>query len=347
MNVSIDTSPLSNANAIRGIGRYTRELVSGLRALSTEHTFYTSQDQSTGKIDLIHYPFFDLFFPTLPLRKRTKTIVTVHDVIPLLFPKHYPPGIRGSLGLLHQKVSLRSVAHIITDSESSKRDIIEHLRWRSEHISVVPLAASPLIARPTTAVCEKVRKSYGLPKHFTLYVGDINYNKNIPFLLSAIQKVPRLSLVLVGKAFHNIAVPEGRAIQDAIRTFQLEKKVRIIDSLGPDAMTELSAIYALATVYVQPSLYEGFGLPVLEAMQAKTPVVCARAGSLPEVAGDAAQYFHPMEEESLVAALQRVLRYTKLQRASMVKKGIAQAAQFSWQRTAQETLAVYMKVAQA
>src|SRR5258708_7417559 len=96
MNVRIDTSPLKNQNAIRGIGRYTSELVRALRSLQTSHTFFTS-DQESKDVDIIHYPFFDLFFATLPLINKAKTIVTIHDMTPLVFPTHYPRGIRGQL----------------------------------------------------------------------------------------------------------------------------------------------------------------------------------------------------------------------------------------------------------
>ncbi len=344
MNILIDTSPLQNESSIRGIGRYTKELLSSLRTIKSPHTFYTNEDVADTSIDLIHYPFFDFFFPTLPFFKKAKTVVTIHDVIPLLFPKHYPRGIRGTINLFRQKLALRGVAHVITDSESSKRDIIDHLHIKPENISVVYLAANEAIKKPVQSVQDEVRKRYSLPKNFALYVGDINYNKNLPFLIRSVKKIPKLSLVLVGKAMNNTAIPEGRAIHKTISLLGMEKRVKLIDSVSGDASSDLSSMYSLATVYVQPSLYEGFGLPVLEAMQCRTPVVCARAGSLPEVAGDAASYFHPMDEEDCANAIQKVLRFSQKQRSTAVRKGVDQAAKFSWKKVATQTLSVYESI---
>ncbi len=343
MNIRIDTSPLANSNAVRGVGRYTRELVQSLQALGSSHSFFTSEN-SPDTVDIVHYPFFDFFFATLPFFKKAKTIVTIHDVIPLLFPKHYPMGIRGRLRFLRQRLALRSVSHVITDSEVSKRDIVDHLKISSEKVSVVPLAAGQDIKRPLQPVLDAVRKKYNLPKNFVLYVGDINYNKNLPFLIHVMKKIPTHTLVFVGSSFNNTQIPEGRAIHSTIESLGMQKRVRCIDNVVGENATDLPAIYALASVYVQPSLYEGFGLPVLEAMQCKTPVVCSKAGSLPEVGGSAALYFHPMEEQDCKDAIMKVLRASGTVRARMVRKGVEQAEQFTWKKTAQNTLSVYESV---
>lgn len=344
MNVLIDTSPLRDQNAGRGIGRYTYELLQALRTVGTQDHFYASTDPLPQSLDLVHYPFFDLFFLTLPFRKRAHTVVTIHDVTPLILAKHYPPGIRGTIKFLLQKMSLHGVSHIITDSNISKRDIIEKLHIHQEKISVVPLAASQDITRPAQSVIDNVRKKYEIPKYYALYVGDINYNKNIPFLIQAMKNVPKLTLVLVGKNMDDSTTREGRAIQKAIHSTDMSKRVKKITTVSGNAIEDLSALYAGATVYVQPSLYEGFGLPVLEAMQCKTPVVCSLGGSLPEVAGDAAIYFHPHDEDECVNAILKVVKQSPKQRQQMVQAGIDQALKYSWTRTAQETLAVYQRV---
>lgn len=344
MNILVDTSPLTNGSAIRGIGRYTAELLRALRENSSSHQIFTPETIEQNTVDIVHYPFFDLFFPTLPIPKPARTVVTIHDVIPLLFPLHYPKGIKGTVNFWRQKFALRSVSHIITDSESSKRDIVDHLHVKSDKISVVYLAASPDIRKPQQGILDTVRKKYNLPKHFALYVGDINYNKNLPFLLNVVSKIPKLNVVLVGRSMNNQSIPEGRAIHQSISRLGLEKRVLIIDSLQGNSVEELSGIYSLASFYIQPSLYEGFGLPVLEAMQCKTPIVCSRAGSLPEVAGEAAVYFHPMEVDDCRQAIEKVLRYSDKQLQAMVKKGVEQAARFSWEKTARETIKAYEKV---
>ncbi len=344
MNVLIDTSPLQNQNAGRGVGRYTSELLAALLRLKTSHHFFASTESPSSSIDLIHYPFFDLFFHTLPLFQRRKTIVTIHDVTPLIFAKHYPPGIKGRLRHALQKISLASVSHVITDSAISKRDIVEKLHVNGEKVSVVPLAASVDFEKQPQAIIDAARKKYEIPKYYVLYVGDINYNKNIPFLISAMRHVPRITLVLVGRNMTNTSIPEGRAIKKAIEKSRIQKRIKLVTTVDTSSMSDLSALYSGSMMYIQPSLYEGFGLPVLEAMQCRTPVVSSIGGSLPEVCGDAAMYFHPHDEEECANAIQKVLRLSDRQRQQLILKGVDQASKFTWERTARETLAVYEKV---
>lgn len=344
MQVLINTSVLTNQNAGRGIGRYTKELFAALQNLHTDHAFLSSTESSVARIDLIHYPFFDLFFHTLPLFQKVPTVVTIHDVTPLVLAKHYPPGIKGAFRFFLQRIALRSVSAVITDSEISKRDIVEHLHYPAEKIAVVPLAASKALKRPQQAVIDVVRKKYGLPKNYVLYVGDINYNKNVPFLISSMKHFPKLHLALVGKNMKLTSIPEGRVIAETIAMTHMEDRVSLLTDVPADSLDELAALYAGATAYVQPSLYEGFGLPVLEAMQCRTPVISSRGGSLPEVAGEAALYFHPHDEDDFVAAMTTLLKMSDSAISSMTKAGEQQAAKFSWERTARATLAVYEQV---
>lgn len=342
MKVLVDTSPLQTASADRGIGRYTRELVAALRALPSEHEILTLEDKPK-QVDLVHYPFFDFFFATLPLIRRSKTVVTIHDTIPLIYPKHYVPGIKGTLRFWRQRLVLGTVNHIITDSANSRRDIHEYLGVPLDKITPVPLAASESLVRPTQAVIDAVRKTYELPKRYLLYVGDINYSKNLPFLLRVIKLVPHVTLVMVGKQVKNVNIPEGQLIEKTIKDLNIADRVIRLDQVKSEA--DLAALYSGATAYIQPSLYEGFGLPVLEAMQCKTPVICSLGGSLPEVAGDAAIFFHPHKEEDCAAAIRKLWRFTPTQINALVRKGVERAGEFSWKRTASETLAVYEKVA--
>lgn len=340
MEVLINTSPLKTASAARGIGRYVSELVKSLQLISSGHKFYTSDDRPKS-FDLIHFPFFDLFFPTLPVIRKKPTVVTIHDVIPLIFKKHYPVGIRGKLAFLYQKLSLRSVSQIITDSEASKRDIAEHLKVHPDKITVVPLAASEAFVKKTQAEIEVVRKKYELPKNYVLYVGDINYNKNLPFLIMVMARIPDITLVLVGRAMANTKIPEGLAIKKAIDDNGSAKFVRLVTNL--ESQEELAAMYSGARAYVQPSLYEGFGLPVIEAMRCKTPVVASKGGSLPEVLADNGFLFHPRDPEECEAAIRKALRMSPETRATLVKRAYDYSQQFTWERTARETLSVYEK----
>lgn len=340
MDILIDTSPLSTASGGRGIGRYVSELVTALKSLTTEHKFYTTQD-APGDCDLVHYPFFDLFFHTLPIFRKKPTVVTIHDVIPLVFPKRYPVGISGKIAFIRQRLALRSVSHVITDSMMSKRDIEEYLKVSHEKITVVPLAASEQFSKRTVPEIDAVKKKYGIPKNYFLYVGDINYNKNLPFLISVMGKIPDVTLVLVGRAVTNTSIPEGRAIQKAIVEAGNEKFVKLLDKV--ESQDDLASLYSGAKAYIQPSLYEGFGLPVIEAMRCRVPVVSSRGGSLAEVVGDYGITFHPRDAHECESAIRKVLRLTPEMRSEMVKRAYEYSLQFSWERTAKETLAVYEK----
>jgi len=351
MKVAINTSPLKNENRYRGIGIYTEQLVKSLGLLSASDFFCRLVEDKTiiEDDDLIHYPFFDPFFLTLPLKKAKPTVVTIHDVIPLIFPEYYPPGIKGSLKLQIQKFSLKSVKAVITDSENSKRDIVKYLNYPQEKIYVVPLAPSQVF-KPITnqRTLDNLKKKYQLPENFILYVGDVNYNKNIPGLIKAFAKFDKvnkadknnkekISLVLVGKAFVDEKLAENKEIKKLINSLKLDKKVIRLGWL-PDK--DLVALYNLASVYCQPSFYEGFGLPVLEAMACGCPVVAANVSSLPEICGQAAIMVEANDIDDMIKGLAEALR----RKEELREKGFQQVKKFNWQKTAQKTYEVYQKV---
>src|SRR5690606_743268 len=149
-------------------------------------------------VDIIHYPYFDPFFLTLPLKKRVKTIVTVHDLTPLVFPDAFPAGIKGKLSWQVQKYSLKSASAIIADSEASKKDIIRLTGIDSNKIHVVYLAAGEEFERLQLSDTrnKELRKKYKLPENFLLYVGDVTWNKNLPRLLDAIEEA-NVPLVMI------------------------------------------------------------------------------------------------------------------------------------------------------
>jgi len=334
MKVAIDVSPLKNANRYRGVGIYTQQLVKSLQSLKIGNFSCQLVENKSmiGDSDLIHYPFFDLFFLTLPLKKTKPTVVTIHDVIPLIFPEHFPPGIRGNLKFQIQKFSLKNTKAIITDSENSKKDLFKYLNYPKDKIHVVPLAPAKEF-KPIMA-----KNKYQLPEKFILYVGDVNYNKNIPGLIKALAGLKeKMSLVLVGKAFKDESLKETQEILQLISLLKLEKKVIRLDWVSSE---DLVGIYNLATVYCQPSFYEGFGLPVLEAMACGCPVVAAKTSSLSEICGSAAVMVDPYDINDMIRGLGQALN----RREELIKKGLLQAKKFSWQKTAQQTYEVYQKV---
>ena len=349
LNVVIDTSPLHNFNAIRGVGLYTRMLMAELEKFADVKVIKKIQPgrqskNNEPKPDLIHYPYFDLFFPTLPLFRKSKTVVTVHDVIPLIYPEFYRPGKRGGFHLYRQRFALQHVDAVLTDSESSKKDIIQYLKVSPNKVHVIYLAGNPALHKMPEEKVEKVRKKYKLPTQYILYVGDINYNKNLPQLMKALKFLPDVHLVCVGKNFFPHNIPEWHAIETQIAASDVPTQVHFITDIGADDSDELAAIYSGAALYIQPSLYEGFGLPVLEAMQCEVPVVSTKTSSLIEVGGEHVE-FTATDAEAMVAGIKNVLALAPTERARRVTAALAWSQHFSWEKAAKATLQVYETVA--
>lgn len=337
--IFLDSSPLRNGHAMRGIGSYTRQLQ---KALASQAELELVEQPQTA--DLIHYPFFDLFSPTLPLLQRKPAVVTIHDVIPLLFPKFYPLGKRGLVNLVRQRLALRQVAAVITDSEASKTDIAKYLKVKLDKISVVPLAANPELRPAASSEQERVRRKYKLPSKYLLYVGDINYNKNLPQLIKTLKYLPAtVKLVLVGANFRPQEIPEWQWIEAQLALSDVSKRVKFLTKVPSDATADLAAIYSGGLAYIQPSLYEGFGLPVLEAMQCRTPVICHPNSSLAEVALDKALLADTPTAEAFALQVEQVLAWSSKQRQDFLAQAAKWASRFSWRKTVQLTAAVYQQ----
>jgi len=345
IKVLLNDSPLKNANAIRGVGAYTRFLAKYLAKNKAVELALSSNKDLAFKAEITHYPFFDLFFSTLPLLNKGKTIVTIHDVIPLLFPKYYPTGKKGFLALMRQKVALRSVNAVITDSNNSKTDIAKYLNFPLEKIYVVPLASNPGLKPAKQEEIQKVAKKYKLPKKYLLYVGDINYNKNIPQLIKTLKFLPKeIQLVCVGKNFNPQDIPEWKAIEAQIALSDVSKRIKFITDLASENNEELSAIYSGALAYLQASLYEGFGLPVLEAMRCGAPVICANNSSLMEVALNKALMVEEAKAESFALKVEEILTWSKATREKFIKQAMMHANKFTWDKTAKATVNIYQEV---
>ncbi len=342
MKIAIDITPTQNIHKGRGIGNYAKLLQESLQLVKTEHLFYffTRGEKLPKNIDLVHYPYFDPFFLTLPLLQSIPFVVTVHDLIPLVYPKMFPKGLRGGIKWKIQRKALQRANRIITDSHASKRDIQKIIGFESEKIDVVHLAPSPVYKRIVDKkVLFNVRQKYSLPEKVVLYVGDVNWNKNIPGLLEAFSEisgdVKDVQLVLVGKAFLNEQLPEVQLINSKIRELHAEK---VIKRLGFVTDEDLAALYSFASVYVQPSFAEGFGFPILEAMACGCPVVASRSTSLSEIAGPAI-LVDPNNALDIAEGLRKILCMKDARELS--GKSISWAREFTWEKVARQTIHSY------
>jgi glycosyltransferase involved in cell wall biosynthesis len=228
---------------------------------------------------------------------------------------------------------------IITVSESSKRDIVEQYGLPDEKVTVVYEAAAPEFVPSTAARIEEVRQRHGLPAKFLLHVGTIEPRKNLTRLVEAIDRLRaralEVPLVVVGS--------KGWLFDDFFRRIE-ELDLRhavLFTGYVPDR--DLPAVCSAATAAVMPSVYEGFGLPVLEAMACGTPVLSSSMSSLPEVGGEAVRYFDPYDVADLTIAIREIWNDAELRR-QMSKKGLEQASRFSWAHAARQTLDIYERV---
>jgi alpha-1,3-rhamnosyl/mannosyltransferase len=346
MNIVIDVSHMHPANKHRGVGLYTHFLFDHLQQLTSSHTFSLKTEPTQPfAADLIHFPFFDFFFATLPFSTNSPSLVTIHDCIPLLYPAHYKPGIKGKFNYIKQRISLKNVDHVITNSLTSKHDISRFLGVPNNKISPIPMAGNPALIKQTLVKRPKSLASLNIHKPFFLYVGDINYNKNITFLLKSFAPLKkRAHLVLVSKALaHDI--PESREIKQTIHALGLENDVVLATAIPNEPIDALQWLYQNAQAYVQPSLYEGFGIPVVEALSSGTLVICSMGGSLKEFKHEAIFPIDPTQAQSLTIAFQKVLELPTKDKSALEAKAVVYASNYSWKKCAQNTLAVYEQVA--
>ena len=265
----------------------------------------------------------------------TPTVLTIHDLIFHLFPEYHK---KLNYYYLNWAVPLfcRRASAIIAVSEASKRDLIKHYNIDPAKIHVVLEAASDLFAPPTPAQVDEARQRYNLPNRFLLHLATIEPRKNLDRLVDALvqlrQQMPDLKLLLIGS--------KGWLYEDFFARLERDGLTNVVISPGwiPDA--DLPAVIAAASLAVQPSLYEGFGLPILEHMACGQVVAASNASSFPEVGGEAAAYFNPENVDEMVSVIGRILT-TPEEYQHRRQLGLTQSQQFSWQRAACETSAIY------
>lgn len=335
--IAIDIGPLKSGDSVRGIGVYTREL---LKALSMDGVDLSLRD--LGKYKVVHFTRFNPFRVSLPFGKpiNTKYVLTIYDLIPLIYPKHYPPGVLGwTAWQINKYLIKKNIDAIITISETSKKDICRFLKVDPSKVHVIYLAPRSVFKKVFSSSNIDIAKRFNLSETFALYVGDVNYNKNIPLLVEAC-KLAGITLVICGKQAADI---------EKIDLDHLElSHLKNIDWTGVTRLgfvsdEDLVVIYNLAKVYIQPSLYEGFGLPVLEAMAVGIPVICAKTQALVEIAEDAALFANQKSPEDFAKKIQLLINNSRLS-GELINKGIVNVKKYNWQKVADETMKVYQKV---
>ena len=271
-----------------------------------------------------------------PCIRRLKRSYHSRPLIPA-FPTLFLAQFRDLLPQIIPRI-VEEAVQVITDSESSKEDIVEHLGTRPEKITVIPLGVSPTFRqRIKKADLEATRVRLGLPQRFFLSVSSLEPRKNLAKLVRAYSLLPaevtdEFKLVLVGAGNRIFADPSLSAELSRLPAGSVVTPGYIADA-------DLPAVYRLSTALVFPSLYEGFGLPVLEAMAASTPVITSNRSSLPEVAGTAAALIDPDSAEQIAAAME-LLAEDSGTRNLLVERGKKRAAAFTWEKTAKKTLEV-------
>jgi len=323
-------------------------------------------------VDLYHSAYI-----AMPYALGVPTVLTVYDLIPLVYPDQSSRRAR-HLAHLTNSLALRAADVVLAISEATRRDYLTHFRVPAERIVTAPLAADPAFRPRPDAAIAALRARLALPERYVLYLGSNKPHKNLVGLVKAWrmangewqiangnwqianskstnQQISKSASQQVSKSANHVSRIARHAprlvIAGAWDERYSEAKQRVaglglndsVTFLGPVAGADLPALYTGAELFVFPSLYEGFGFPVLEAMACGTPVICSNVSSLPEVAGSAALQVDPRDSTALAAAISRVLDDPSL-REQMRSDGLAQAGRFSWTRTAQQTLDAYRHV---
>jgi len=328
-----DFGPLARENKFQRVPLPGCRLLPGLVTLGNGLILLVAKRH---KLDIVHDPTG--VTPFLFGAGGARTVVTVHDVFAWSCP-----GTSTLLDTLIYRYWLPRVLPrvdaVITVSQVSKLDIARYLRIPQSKIHVIYEGVDSRYRPLPEEQVSQVTARYRLPKGYIFFVGSVEKRKNLHRLLQAYARLLEVGesrpLVIVGVTSRRY--PE---IDEALRQLRLESHV-FFTGYVPDA--DLPALYSGADLFVFPSLYEGFGLPPLEAMACGTPVVCSNAASLPEVVGDAGLLVDPYDVEGLAEAMHRVLTDADL-REELRRRGLARARQFTWERTARETVAVYREV---
>ena len=367
MRIAIDARKLHDY----GIGTYIRNLLSGLTRLDRDTEYivlcrprdldwigslgdnfravpeharpYSLGEQvwiplsvARERVHLLHEPHY-----VLPLATRCRCVVTIHDCIHLMFPQYLPGRMAHAYAKASMWSAVRKSDRILTVSEASKRDILRFFDIPPEKVVVIYNAIDErFLAPPDLERMDMIRQRYQLDHPFLLYVGNIKPHKNLERLIEAFALaraggLDDLRLVIVGDE-----ISKYPPLRQTVHRHRLDKQVRF---LGFQPYDTLAAFYRLARAFVFPSLYEGFGLPPLEAMASGTPVVTSNVSSMPEIAGGAAILVDPHEPASIAQGITTAVT-DAARRAELIDRGLARARNFSWTQSVHAIHRIYMEV---
>lgn len=370
MRIAIDVTP--SVRTIGGIGRFARELACVLQtshssdeeiflfindrmgrrlppplhappvkaltlpaklwrlAVMTAHLCRYPQDRLAGNPDI-----FIACDHLLPCFDRTQSLFVVHDLTFRILPSAHLPLSRFFLRMM-MSLFLKRADAVIAVSESTRRDLMRYYNVPGDSIHVVYEGVSPHF-RPAVDQdwIESVRRRYGLPDRFALFLGTIEPRKNIPVLLDVLTEIrketPDLSLVISGQ--------KGWRAEKIVQRIKKSASSDNVVVTGVVAEKDLPALYTMASVFLFPSHYEGFGLPVLEAMACGTPVICTNTSSLPEIVGKAAMLLPPDDTGEWINGIRHVMNTPESAR-DMRCRGVETASRFRWEETADRVLKI-------
>ncbi|MBI1871732.1 MAG: glycosyltransferase family 4 protein [Chlamydiae bacterium] len=378
MRIGIDARWITKEPS--GIGQYTIQLIKHLILHDSQNEYFlffsrreiehrVSQEFSIGEkknFHVVSFPYsvfslrsqiflplklrflkIDLFhstnFMTSLLTFQTRQIITVHDLIPFLFPEFAPRSKKSRYYKIYRfllKMILKKVDHVFLDSEHSYRDLIRYFPSMESKASVLTFGIDSSFKRGTPSESKiGIRERFGIEGPILLYVGRQDPYKNLMNLVKIFHQLlpnkPNAVLILAGP--EDVRYPE---LRELIRRLNLEKKVLVTGFLSQE---ELVRLYQEATFFLLPSLYEGFGLPILEAFACGVPVIASKVASIPEVVGEAGVLLDPQNEGAWVDAISNLLK-CKEEREFLIQKGFEQLKNFSWDKAVDQVLKNYADI---
>lgn len=371
--LGFDATPLMGQRS--GVGHYTKRLLSAIMAARPDWNYHLYSNRPLEDLDssLAGAVEIESYFPAsrwlwmqtilprtiqrdqpdlchfpnavAPISLSRPHVITIHDASLFLY-RHYHPWSRiAAMRLLLPAVARRASA-IIVPSFVARRDLLKTLDLSPERVHVVHEAAPEWFCHITSeAPLNTLRQKYNLPEEFILFLGTLEPRKNLERLIQAVARLHRrgrrTSLVLVGQQGWHMEGHRGRpGLNDLVSQLDLEGRVHY---LGYVPTADLPGLLSLATVFAFPSLYEGFGLPALEAMACGAPVLTSRNTAMAEICGDAAHFIDPYNIEDIANGLE-ILLTDDAYRHDLSQRALCQAKRYSWERAAEETIAVYNKV---